>query len=197
MWSVRPHQGWVVIGVVFLGMAVAIGGTHYSFGVFVEPLEREFGWSRTEVTASLILLCGLGVDGAVYRPSPGQVRGEACDDHLHPDSGVDFRSSAPDGKCRALVPDQLRPLRGIPRSVHAGGSEIGGQLVPADSGADDGGGVHGCKLRWDIPASVAGCADHGDNLALGVHNAGCYGGAGGDAGAPVRAGQKRRGKHSQ
>ena len=53
MWSVRPHQGWVVIGVVFLGMAVAIGGTHYSFGVFVEPLEREFGWSRTEVTASL------------------------------------------------------------------------------------------------------------------------------------------------
>ena len=53
LWSVRPHQGWVVIGVVFLGMTVAIGGTHYSFGVFVEPLEREFGWSRTEVTASL------------------------------------------------------------------------------------------------------------------------------------------------
>lgn len=43
----------MVIGVVFLGMAVAIGGTHYSFGVFVEPLEEEFGWSRTEVTASL------------------------------------------------------------------------------------------------------------------------------------------------
>ena len=51
--SVRPDQGWVVIGVVFLGMAAAIGGTHYAFGVFVEPLEREFGWSRTEVTASL------------------------------------------------------------------------------------------------------------------------------------------------
>lgn len=34
-------------------MSVAIGGTHYSFGVFVEPLEEEFGWSRTEVTASL------------------------------------------------------------------------------------------------------------------------------------------------
>ena len=43
----------MVIGVVFLGMAVAIGGTHYAFGVFVEPLEEEFGWSRTEVTASL------------------------------------------------------------------------------------------------------------------------------------------------
>ena len=51
--SVRPDQGWVVIGVVFLGMAAAIGGTHYAFGVFVEPLEKEFGWSRTEVTASL------------------------------------------------------------------------------------------------------------------------------------------------
>ncbi len=53
MISVQPHQGWVVIGVVFLGMAAAIGGTHYAFGVFVEPLENEFGWSRTEVTASL------------------------------------------------------------------------------------------------------------------------------------------------
>ncbi len=53
LWSVRPDQAWVVIGVVFLGMAVAIGGTHYAFGVFVEPLEEEFGWSRTEVTASL------------------------------------------------------------------------------------------------------------------------------------------------
>ena len=53
MKSVRPDQGWMVIGVVFLGMAVAIGGTHYAFGVFVEPLEEEFGWSRTEVTASL------------------------------------------------------------------------------------------------------------------------------------------------
>ena len=53
LWSVRPDQAWAVIGVVFLGMAVAIGGTHYAFGVFVEPLEEEFGWSRTEVTASL------------------------------------------------------------------------------------------------------------------------------------------------
>ena len=51
--SFRPSQAWAVIGVVFLGMAVAIGGTHYAFGVFVEPLEKEFGWSRTEVTASL------------------------------------------------------------------------------------------------------------------------------------------------
>ena len=51
--SFRPNQAWAVIGVVFLGMAVAIGGTHYAFGVFVEPLENEFGWSRTEVTASL------------------------------------------------------------------------------------------------------------------------------------------------
>ena len=51
--SIRPDYGWVVIGVVFLGMAVGIGGTHYSFGLFVEPLEQEFGWNRTQLNASL------------------------------------------------------------------------------------------------------------------------------------------------
>ena len=51
--SIRPDYGWVVIGVVFLGMAVGIGGTHYSFGLFVEPLEKEFGWNRTQLNASL------------------------------------------------------------------------------------------------------------------------------------------------
>ena len=53
MRSIRPDYGWVVIGVVFLGMAVGIGGTHYSFGLFVEPLEQEFGWNRTQLNASL------------------------------------------------------------------------------------------------------------------------------------------------
>ena len=51
--SIRPDYGWVVIGVVFLGMAVGIGGTHYSFGLFVEPLEKEFEWNRTQLNASL------------------------------------------------------------------------------------------------------------------------------------------------
>ena len=51
--SIRPDYGWAVIGVVFLGMAVGIGGTHYSFGLFVEPLEQEFGWNRTQLNASL------------------------------------------------------------------------------------------------------------------------------------------------
>ncbi len=50
---IRPDYGWAVIGVVFLGMAVGIGGTHYSFGLFVEPLEKEFEWNRTQLNASL------------------------------------------------------------------------------------------------------------------------------------------------
>lgn len=37
----------------FLVATVSIGSYQYIFGLFVEPLEREFGWSRTQISASL------------------------------------------------------------------------------------------------------------------------------------------------
>ena len=116
----------MVIGVVFLGMAVAIGGTHYAFGVFVEPLEEEFGWSRTEVTASLSFSSGVGAGGAVHRSGAGQVRGTAGDDHIHPSVGPDLRVTAPDDECRALVPAELRAFCGVSGGVDAGGAKAGG-----------------------------------------------------------------------
>ena len=40
----------------FLGSSVAIGGSQYSFGHFVEPIKESFGWSTTEITLSLSML---------------------------------------------------------------------------------------------------------------------------------------------
>ncbi|MBI4311435.1 MAG: MFS transporter [Chloroflexi bacterium] len=49
----RINYGWASIGVVFAATGLAIGGGQYAFGVFVTPLEQEFGWSRTQINASL------------------------------------------------------------------------------------------------------------------------------------------------
>ena len=37
----------------FLVATVSIGSYQYIFGLFIEPLEAEFGWSRTQISASL------------------------------------------------------------------------------------------------------------------------------------------------
>lgn len=53
----RLHYAWVVLGAVtFLLMGAS--GIRSSFGVFIKPLEAEFGWDRTSlsVVASLSLL---------------------------------------------------------------------------------------------------------------------------------------------
>ena len=49
----RPGYGWVIVAVIFSSMSVAIGTAQYAFGVFVEPLEEQFGWTRTQINASL------------------------------------------------------------------------------------------------------------------------------------------------
>ena len=41
------------MAIIFASMAVAIGTGQYAFGVFVEPLEQQFAWSRTQINASL------------------------------------------------------------------------------------------------------------------------------------------------
>src|SRR6185295_8692062 len=55
------HYGWVAAGVTFLTMLVTAGAVGAP-GVFIVPLEREFGWSAAEVSAALairLLLFGL------------------------------------------------------------------------------------------------------------------------------------------
>ena len=49
------YRGWPIAGVAFLSSGLAIGMAQYAFGSFVEPLEKEFGWSRTQINLSLTL----------------------------------------------------------------------------------------------------------------------------------------------
>ena len=46
-------RGALIIAVVFSSTAVAVGVSQYAFGLFIEPIEETFGWSRTEISASL------------------------------------------------------------------------------------------------------------------------------------------------
>ena len=49
------YYGWNIAVVAFLSTGVSVGMTGYAFGAFVEPLEAEFGWSRTEINVALAL----------------------------------------------------------------------------------------------------------------------------------------------
>ena len=49
----RVYRGWWVVSAPFLIAAVGTGAGQYGFGLFVEPLEREFGWSRAQINLSL------------------------------------------------------------------------------------------------------------------------------------------------
>ncbi len=64
-------RGWAIIWASFFTTAFASGGSQYGFGMFVEPLEQEFGWTRTQINLSLSIglisgllspLIGWGVD---------------------------------------------------------------------------------------------------------------------------------------
>ena len=46
-------RAWAILVIVFLSMGVSIGGSMYAFGLFVPPIEEHFGWSRTQISASL------------------------------------------------------------------------------------------------------------------------------------------------
>ena len=49
----REYDGLLIVGIVFLSSALSIGASNYAFGLYVEPLEETFGWSRTEILGSL------------------------------------------------------------------------------------------------------------------------------------------------
>ena len=46
-------RGALIIAVVFSSTAVAVGVSQYAFGLFIVPIEETFGWTRTEISASL------------------------------------------------------------------------------------------------------------------------------------------------
>ncbi|MDE2822081.1 MAG: MFS transporter [Chloroflexota bacterium] len=47
------NRRWLVLGTLFLAAGANVGSSNYAFGLFVEPLETTFGWSRTAISASL------------------------------------------------------------------------------------------------------------------------------------------------
>ncbi len=64
-------RGWAIIWASFFTTAFASGASQYGFGMFVESLEQEFGWTRTQINLSLSIglisgllspIIGWGVD---------------------------------------------------------------------------------------------------------------------------------------
>lgn len=53
----RAHYAWVVLGGTALAL-LAASGVRSAFGVFIKPMESEFGWDRTALSlvASLSFL---------------------------------------------------------------------------------------------------------------------------------------------
>ncbi len=59
----RFYYGWLVVAAAFVSTGLAVGTGQYAFGVFVEPLETEFGWSRTQLNAALSLSAVAALSG--------------------------------------------------------------------------------------------------------------------------------------
>lgn len=58
------YYGWVVLAGSMAATAIGAGVSIWSFGLYVEPLEAEFGWSRAEVSAGFsISLAMAGIAG--------------------------------------------------------------------------------------------------------------------------------------
>src|SRR2546422_7315419 len=76
----RLHPAWIVLGAVTLCM-MAGSGLRSVFGVYIKPMEAEFGWSRGALSgAAAISLLLLGAAGPAvgwladrYRPPRGIV----------------------------------------------------------------------------------------------------------------------------
>lgn len=47
------YAGWWVISAPFLAATLTVGSGQYAFGQFIEPLETQFGWTRTQINLSL------------------------------------------------------------------------------------------------------------------------------------------------
>jgi MFS family permease len=60
-------RGWAIIWASFFTTAFASGGSQYGFGMFVEPLEQEFGWTRTQINLSL----SIGLISGLLSPPVG------------------------------------------------------------------------------------------------------------------------------
>ena len=63
------YRGWYIIGVSALSIGAILGTVQFAFGFFIEPLEQEFGWSRTQVNFAL----SIGVVTSFLSPIVGNL----------------------------------------------------------------------------------------------------------------------------
>jgi MFS family permease len=68
--ATRIYHGWWIVAAGFVCTLLAIGGTTYSFGLFVAPLSEEFGLSRADANGGFIFLL-LGF--ALWAPIVGRL----------------------------------------------------------------------------------------------------------------------------
>lgn len=57
-----PYYGWRIAWALALTQTVGYGVLYYGFGVFIKPMEAEFGWSRTQTSGAFslaLLVAGL------------------------------------------------------------------------------------------------------------------------------------------
>ena len=47
---IETYRKWFILFIVFFSGAFMIGMNTYSFGLFIEPLENTFNWSREEIS---------------------------------------------------------------------------------------------------------------------------------------------------
>jgi MFS family permease len=75
------HYGWIVAGVTFLTMLVTAGAVGAP-GVFIVPLQKEFGWNTADISTALALRLGLfglmGPFAAAFMNRFGVKRVAAC-----------------------------------------------------------------------------------------------------------------------
>ena len=66
----EERENWLLLGVLFLSNFFVIGSSSAITGVFLTPLVRHFGWTRT-LAASLTML--LALTGALAGPMVGRL----------------------------------------------------------------------------------------------------------------------------
>ena len=51
-WPARLYYGWALVGALGVTATASYGVLSYAFAVFIEPMERELGWSKTAITGA-------------------------------------------------------------------------------------------------------------------------------------------------
>jgi len=72
------YYGWVVLACLCCAGFARQGGATATFSVFVEPLVREFGWSRTAISGAASLGGLLAALRSASQCSPPGLRRSCC-----------------------------------------------------------------------------------------------------------------------